>query len=987
MDATNIFVTVGGALLIAALWYYFFGPKKASQAQLVGDLQEVHITVRGGYVPNIIEARRGIPLKLVFDRQENSDCSSRVVFPDFQVSKSLAAFGTTEVQFTPDKAGSFDFACGMNMLHGTLIVSDGNGQSLEPSVKNREVAQAVGVGPRRAVDSVQQSEFYITSGAINCPTCIANIEMALKDLPGVDEVHGNYAASRITVAYDEQQVTPRRIQEAIAEVGYQSEHREQPGTEATEDREAAARREEQADLRKRVIVGAILTAPVLYAVMVGEFVSMDVVPDFLHNPWVQLAFIAPVMLFTGWPIHRTGWLTLAHRTADMNSLITIGTVAAFGYSLVITVFPTIVPEGLREPYYEAVGVILTLILLGRLLEAIAKGGTSEAIRKLLGLQAKTARIIQDGREVDVPVEDVQMGDIVLVRPGEKIPVDGTITEGRSTIDESMVTGESLPVSKGPGDTVIGATINQTGAFRFQATKVGRDTMLAQIVKLVEQAQGSKAPIQRLADQVSSYFVPGVMFIAIATFVVWFNFGPQPALTFALVNAVAVLIIACPCALGLATPLSIMVATGKGAENGILIRSAEALETAHKLNTVILDKTGTITKGKPALTDVRTVEGIEEDFLLRLVASAERSSEHPLAQAIVEGATSRNLTLSDTDQFESVTGKGIQVTVEGHQLLVGNARLLSDAGIGAEALDPVAVELSSAGKTPMFVAIDGKAAGVVAVADTLKEDSPAAVASLQKMGIEVVMITGDNRRTAEAIARQVGITRVLAEVLPQDKALEVRRLQDEGKVVGMVGDGINDAPALAQADVGLAIGTGTDVAIESSDITLISGELRGLVTAITLSRSTMRNIRQNLVFAFGYNAIGIPVATGLLYPFFGLLLSPIIAAAAMALSSLSVVTNANRLRAFKPRRLEQTAPRAGASKVRVEVSEEHVAQASSLTQNKQEGSTMVKDVVCGMEVDPAKAAAKTDHKGQTYYFCSQSCHEKFMADPAKYAAAN
>ena len=986
MDATSIFVTVGGAVLIAALWYYFFGPKKASHAQLVGNLQEVRITVRGGYVPNIIEARRGIPLKLVFDRQENSDCSSRVVFPDFRVSKSLAAFGTTEVQFTPDKAGSFDFACGMNMLHGTLIVTDGNGQSPGPPVKNREVAQAVGVGPRRAVESVQQSEFYITSGAINCPTCIANIETALKDLPGIDEVHGNYAASRITVAYDEQQVTPRRIQEAISEVGYHSEHREQPGTEATEDREAAARREEQADLRKRVIVGAILTAPVLYAVMVGEFVSMDLVPDFLHNPWVQLAFIAPVMLYTGWPIHRTGWLTLAHRTADMNSLITLGTVAAFGYSLVITVFPAIVPEGLREPYYEAVGVILTLILLGRLLEAIVKGGTSEAIRKLLGLQAKTARIIQDGHEVDVPIEQVVVGDIVLVRPGEKIPVDGTITEGRSTIDESMVTGESLPVSKGTGDTAIGATINQTGAFRFQATKVGRDTMLAQIVKLVEQAQGSKAPIQRLADQVSSYFVPGVMFIAIATFVVWYDFGPQPALTFALVNAVAVLIIACPCALGLATPLSIMVATGKGAENGILIRSAEALETAHKLNTVILDKTGTITKGKPALTDVWTVKGIEEDFLLRLVASAERSSEHPLAQAIVEGATSRNLTLSDTDQFESVTGKGIQVTVDGHQLLVGNARLLSDAGIGAEALDPVAIELSSAGKTPMFVAIDGKAAGVVAVADTLKDESPAAVALLQKMGIEVVMITGDNRRTAEAIARQVGITRVLAEVLPQDKALEVRRLQDEGKVVGMVGDGINDAPALAQADVGLAIGTGTDVAIESSDITLIAGELRGLVTAITLSRSTMRNIRQNLGFAFGYNSIGIPVATGLLYPFFGLLLSPIIAAAAMALSSLSVVTNANRLRTFKPRRLEQPSPRTGASNVSVEISEQYALEHVSLAQNKQEGPTMVKDVVCGMEIDPAKAAAKMDHEGQTYYFCSQACHEKFMADPAKYATA-
>jgi Cu+-exporting ATPase len=587
-------------------------------------------------------------------------------------------------------------------------------------------------------------------------------------------------------------------------------------------------------------------------------------------------------------------------------------------------------------------------------------------------------VVRNGQESDVPIQDVLVGDTVIVRPGEKVPVDGEIIDGRSTLDESMVTGESLPVTKEVGDTVIGATINQTGAFRFRATKVGRDTMLAQIVHLVEQAQSSKAPIQRLADRVSNYFVPGVLFIAIATFVVWFDFGPDPAVTYALVTAVSVMIIACPCALGIATPLSIMVATGKAAENGILIRSAEGLETAEKLQTVILDKTGTITKGKPALTDVRVLTGFEEADVLRLVASAERSSEHPLAQAVVDGATARSLPLADAEQFESVTGQGIRVTIEGHQVLVGNARLLSGAAVEMSGLEPLAEELSGQGKTPMFAAIDGRAAGVVAVADTLKEDSPAALAALQALGVEVVMITGDNRRTAEAIARQVGITRVLAEVMPQDKALEVKRLQGEGKVVGMVGDGINDAPALAQADVGLAIGTGTDVAIAASDITLISGELRGLVTAIALSHATMRNIRQNLAFAFGYNVIGIPIAAGVLYPRFGLLLSPMLAAAAMALSSLSVVLNANRLRGFKPPQLASVAP-TSAAPVRVEVSE-----GSARAPDSKPGQMLVKDPVCGMEIDPQQAAASMEYQGTTYFFCSQDDHERFMANPERYA---
>ncbi len=495
-----------------------------------------------------------------------------------------------------------------------------------------------------------------------------------------------------------------------------------------------------------MLIGAVLTLPIAVAVMASDLFGATWVPEFLMNRWFQLAMITPVMFYSGWPIHRIGWLTLRHRTADMNTLI--------------------VPEDVREVYYEAVGVIITLILIGRLLEVRAKAGTGEAIRKLIGLQAKTATVIQDGAEIEVPVNQVALGDVVLVRPGEKIPVDGVIVDGRSTIDESMVTGESIPVGKQAGDTVIGATINQTGAFRFEATRVGSETMLSQIIKLVEQAQGSKAPIQRLADLVSSYFVPAVMFIAIATFATWFLVGPSPAFTFALVAAVSVLIIACPCALGLATPLSIMVATGKGAENGILVRSAESLETSHKITTIVLDKTGTITRGEPALTDVITVGSVDEDDLLRLVASAEQSSEHPLAQAIVAGARSRSLQLVDPDEFDSITGKGIRATIMNREVLIGNRRLLTDAGVDIADLSADVDRLAEAGKTPMLVALDGAPGGVIAVADTVKDESAAAISALRAMGIEVAMITGDNERTAAAIARQVGIERVLADVLPE-----------------------------------------------------------------------------------------------------------------------------------------------------------------------------------------------------------------------------
>ncbi len=906
MNPADIVAVAGGVAVTGLLGWFFFGPKKAHAAEQIGNLQEVTVTVKGGYSPDLVRVRQGVPLRIVFDRQESGECTSRVVFPEFALNRPLAANARTAVELLPDRPGAFGFACGMNMIHGKLIVEpQANGKAAPPPIAEIEHSSSKAAGPESS------------------------------DLPAEDE-------------------------------------------------EMAERRSEIRDLTRRVAVGAVLTAPVLFSVMAGGFLPVGI----LANHWVQLALITPVMFYSGWPIHRTGWLSLVHRQAEMNSLITLGSSAAFAYSLVVTVAPAVLPVGLREVYFEAVGVIITLILLGRLFEARAKAGTGQAIRQLIGLQARTARVIRSGAETDIPVEDVVAGDVVIVRPGEKVPVDGEVVDGESSVDESMVTGEPIPVTKRVGDTVIGATINRTGTFRFRGTRIGRDTMLAQIIKLVQQAQGSKAPIQRLADSVSSYFVPAVIGIAIWTFVAWFIFGPQPAFTSAMVTAVAVLIIACPCALGLATPLSVMVSTGKGAEQGILIRSAESLETAHKLDTIVLDKTGTITRGQPALTDVLAQADIKEDELLRLAASAERPSEHPLATAVVVGARSREIILSQPSGFDSVTGKGIRATVDGHSVLIGNPILLHDAGIDTTFMDAEADRLSADGKTPLLVAVDGKPVGVLAVADTLKEESAAAVASLRALGLEVVMITGDNRRTATAIARQVGIGRVLAEVLPDRKAAEVKRLQSEGKRVAMVGDGINDAPALAQADIGMAIGTGTDVAIESSDITLISGALTGVVTAIQLSRATMRNIRQNLVWAFGYNVIGIPIAAGALYPFLGLRLSPMIAAGAMAFSSLSVVTNSNRLRSFKV----QPASSAAVGKSVEPVVEVGTAPADSSADS--DSRTEMKegemgrqrseiDPVCGMSVEPANPDLRSELKGKTYYFCAAGCKASFDKDPDKY----
>jgi Cu+-exporting ATPase len=927
----DVVVVLAGVALIAGLAWFFFKPRQAAHARVEGGVQTVDVRVKGGYAPNLIRATAGMPLRLRFDRQENSDCTARVVFSDFRLSKSLLPFRTTTVELTPTEAGEYGFACGMNMLHGTLVVdppegardgSDlraraergqaaqsapvGGGERAREDARgvtedNRVTARAVGVGPQvDAQPRCERVEFALPGALATLPTNTAQAEAQLRAIGGVDSAEVNFGAERVVLTYDPTLLERGRLAAAVRDAtGYDAVERTAPGSEETEDAEAVARAAEVRDLRWRVALGALLTAPVLYAAMVAHFISGDYVPDVLENPWVQLVLSAPVMLIIGWPIHRTGLLALRNRSADMNTLISVGTIAAFGYSLLATLAPQALPADVREVYYEVVSFIITIILLGRLIEARARAGTGDAIRSLVELAPRTARVLRSGTETDIPVEEVVPGDEVVVRPGEKVPVDGVILRGRSTFDESMVTGESVPVEKTEGDTVIGATINSTGAFTMRATKVGADTMLAQIVKLVQEAQSSKAPIQRIADLVASYFVPAALFIAITAFVVWFVLGPDPSLTFALVAAVTVLIIACPCALGLATPLSIMVGTGKGARAGVLIRSAEALETAHKVTTVVLDKTGTITAGKPALTDVLSASGTHENDLLRLVASAERSSEHPLAQAIVTGARERGLGLADATTFDSITGKGVRATVEGRELLIGNARLLTDAGIPTTDLDAWAAALAEAGKTPMFLALDGRPAGLLAVADTIRPDSAAAVRALHDLGLKVAMITGDNRRTAHAVAAQVGIDRVLAEVLPEDKAAEVRSLQDEGRLVAMVGDGVNDAPALAQADVGVAIGTGTDVAIEAAEITLVSGDLRGLVTAVALSKATMRNIRQNLVLAFAYNTAAIPIAAGVLYPVTGALLSPMIAAAAMAASSLSVVLNAGRLSRFTP----------------------------------------------------------------------------------------
>ena len=729
---------------------------------------------------------------------------------------------------------------------------------------------------------------------IHCASCVNLLEHALGKVDGISKANVNLATEKATVVYDPEKVTDQHLSSAVANVGYQAMINKELKSEDDEQKE---KQKELKQLRLKVIISLILGGLILW----GSFPGLiNTSPKILQNFLVQLILATPIQFWAGWSFYRATVLALKHRTANMDTLVAIGTTVAYGYSVFVTLFlHTVKSIGLDAmPYFDTSTIIIGLILLGRYFEAKARAGTSEAIKKLIGLQAKTARILKDEKEQDIAIDQVQIGDIIRVRPGEKIPVDGIIEEGESSIDESMITGESIPKDKTKGDAVVGATMNKTGTFTFKATKVGQETMLAQIIKLVQEAQGSKAPIQRLADLVSSYFVPIVLMLAIATFVVWYNFGPAPTLTFALLNTVAVLIIACPCAMGLATPTAIMVGTGKGAEQGILIKDAESLATAHKIKAVIFDKTGTLTLGKPEVTDIITFEGANKDEVLALAASLEKGSEHSLAEAIVKFAEDKKLALSRAEGFKAIVGHGVEGMVLGQKIIFGNKRLMEKEKIAMGDTSVHIEKLENEGKTVMMLAAKEKLIALIAVADILKDSALEGVKKLQKLGIEVVMITGDNSRTANAIAKKLGIQRVLAEVLPDQKEAEVEKIQLEGKTVAMVGDGINDAPALAKADVGIAMGSGTDVAIEAANITLINKDLKSIASAIILSKKTMKTIRLNLVWAFGYNIILIPVAMGLLYPFFGILLNPIFASVAMATSSISVVSNSLLLKGKK-----------------------------------------------------------------------------------------
>jgi P-type Cu+ transporter len=765
----------------------------------------------------------------------------------------------------------------------------------------KEIQDAVEEAGYKAITDVVKKNFIISG--MTCASCVQSVEKATRKLDGVIESNVNMATEKMVIQYDPTMVTVADIKNAVADAGYEAQEDVEAGNSVDEDREKKERHIKE--MWRRFWISGVFTIPLLLVSM-GHMLGLPLpeMIDPMHNPAafaiVQLILTIPVM-YLGKPFFTVGFKTLIKRHPNMDSLVALGTSAAFLYSLFATIMITLGNhEYAGNLYYESAAVILTLITLGKYFEAVSKGKTSEAIKKLMGLAPKTATILKDGEEVVISVDEVQVGDIVIVKPGEKMPVDGVVVEGTTSVDEAMLTGESIPVEKTVGSKIIGASINKNGTIRYEATKVGKDTALSQIIKLVEDAQGSKAPIAKMADIISGYFVPIVIVLAVLTGFAWY-FAGQSGL-FAFTIAISILVIACPCALGLATPTAIMVGTGKGAENGVLIKSGGALETTHKVDTIVFDKTGTITQGKPKVTDIVTANGITEEELLILAASAEKGSEHPLGEAIVRDAEEKGHKLLKTESFNAIVGHGIKVAIEGKNLLLGNRKLMDDSGVELEGMAEISNNLANEGKTPMYITIDGKIAGIIGVADIVKETSLKAIEKLHKMGIEVAMITGDNKRTAEAIAKQVGIDRVLSEVLPEDKANEVKKLQDEGKTVAMVGDGINDAPALAQADIGIAIGSGTDVAMESADIVLMRSDLMDVPTALELSKATIRNVKQNLFWAFAYNVIGIPIAMGVLYLFGGPLLNPMIAGAAMSLSSVSVLLNALRLKGFKPSKI-------------------------------------------------------------------------------------
>lgn len=952
-----IAIIVALAVTVAVLWF-FFAPRKAFRARVDNGVQEAVVEVKGGYSPAIIEAEAGLPLRLIFDRKEDGECSSHVVFSDFGIDLALPAFRTTTLTLHPNEPGEYGFACGMNMLHGTLRVVPGK---------------------HHAAMQEEHSESEENSN-------IAESHVHMQSQPSV-----------------------------VAEKSYESAESSNISSDSSND---SSESREMRTLIARLIVSAVVTIPVFGSTMLMLYPMPN---------WVQFVLMLPVMCYAALPIFRSGFAAIIHRSPEMNALVSLGTVCAFAYSCVVTFIPQILPENAREPYFEAVGVVITLMLVGQLLEARARVGTGEAMRALVKLQPKTARVVRNEIEEEIPVDQVLAGDIIAIRPGEQLPVDGTVISGSSSVDESMITGESMPVLKQAGSSVTGATINGTGSLRYRATKVGKDTVLAQIIGLVQSAQSSKAPVQRLADKISGIFVPIVALIAVWSCALWFAFGPEPRVVHALVAAVSVLLIACPCALGLATPLSVTFSTGRAAQMGVLIRSAEALETCGKINAVVLDKTGTITAGKPSLTDVLPLGKWREipDDLLAITASAERDSEHPLAAAIVAGAQEKHLTLGEATQFRAISGQGVTAHVASHSVAVGNADLIDDLdvampSVGNENLDDIIEtmeRLSAEGKTPMLAAIDGELAGIVAVADMVKPDSQQAIAALKSHGVNVVMLTGDNETTAHAVANQVSVSNVIAGVRPENKADEIAKLQAQGYTVAMVGDGINDAPALARANVGFAIGTGTDVAIQSADVTLMNGSLMGLVHALDLTHATMRNIAQNLGFALGYNSIGISIAAGVLYPFTGMMLNPMIAGAAMAFSSLCVVTNASRLRLFDPGKAVRAANKTyqvrqpnpndnnhnnhsqkgfimglfsdhKAKKEGMHEGMEGMGGAHSCCGGHTAGadqSALAKDPVCGMSVDPATAVATREYNGTDYYFCNPGCAAKFEQNPTQYLA--